>query len=87
MQYIPDMRIHCRRRPDGVFLFPERDKVRTGAMDDARGVRKTKNITWCPRDCILRPKAVIGCRCPVSGMPRKPIFTLDNSGQTVLSPY
>jgi hypothetical protein len=36
------MRIHCRRRPDGVFLLPERDKIQTGAMDDARGIRKTE---------------------------------------------
>jgi hypothetical protein len=27
-----------------------------------------------PRACILRPNAVIGCKCPVSGMLRKPIF-------------
>ena len=42
------MRIHCRRRPDGVFLFPERDKVQTGAMDDARSIRKTKKYYLVP---------------------------------------
>jgi hypothetical protein len=27
----------------------------------------------------LRPKAVIGCKCPVSGMLRKPIFIIYHS--------
>src|SRR5260370_32040428 len=42
------MRIHCRRGPDGVLLFPERDKVQTGAMDDARGIRKTEKCYLVP---------------------------------------
>jgi hypothetical protein len=33
----------------------------------------------------LRPKAVIGCKCPVSGMLRKPIFTIYTSGKTVVA--
>ena len=46
---------------------------------------RPKNITSCPRACILRPKAVIGCKCPVSGMLRKPIFTICNSRKTVVT--
>ena len=71
------MRIYCRRSPDGVLPFPERDKVQTGALDDARSIRKTEKCYLVPaRACILRPKAVIGCKCPVSGMLRKPIFMI-----------
>jgi hypothetical protein len=34
--------------PTGVFFFPERDKVETGAMDDARSVRKTEKYYLVP---------------------------------------
>jgi hypothetical protein len=37
------------------------------------------------RACILRPKAVIGCKCPVSGMLRKPIFIIYNSRKFVVT--
>src|SRR5580698_3229701 len=40
--------IHCRRGPDGVFLFPERDKVQTRAMDDASSIRKTEKCYLVP---------------------------------------
>jgi hypothetical protein len=46
---------------------------------------RPKNITSCPRACILRPKAVIGCKCPVSGMLRKPILIIYNSRKTVVT--
>jgi DNA phosphorothioation-dependent restriction protein DptH len=36
------MRIDCRRGPDGVLPFSERDKVQTSTMDDARSIRKTE---------------------------------------------
>src|SRR5579863_2141462 len=42
------MRIHCRGGPDGVLLFSERDKVQTGAMDDARSIRKTEKYYLVP---------------------------------------
>src|SRR3984957_15985005 len=51
------MRIHSRRRPDGVFLFPERDKVQTGAMDDARGIRKTEKYYLMPARLHLAPQS------------------------------
>jgi hypothetical protein len=33
----------------------------------------------------LRPKAVIGCKCPVSGMLRKPIFIIYTFRKTVVT--
>jgi hypothetical protein len=51
------MGIHCRRRPDGVFLFPEGDKVQTGAMDDARGIRKTEKYYLVPARLHLAPQS------------------------------
>jgi hypothetical protein len=42
-------RIHRRRGPDEVPLFPERDKVQTGAMGDARSIRlpQERSDIWC----------------------------------------
>ena len=42
------MRIHCTHGPDGVLLFPERDKVQTGAMNDACSIRKTEKCYLVP---------------------------------------
>jgi hypothetical protein len=60
------MRIHCRRSPDGYSSSPNGTKSRPALWTMRAASGRPKNVTSCPRACILRPKAVIGCKCPVS---------------------
>jgi hypothetical protein len=71
--------------PTGYSSSPNGTKSRPALWTMRAASGRPKNVTSCPRAFILRPKAVIGCRCPVNGMLRKPIFIIYNSCKTVVT--
>src|SRR5260370_26546100 len=60
--------------PAGYSFSQKGTKFRLAARTMGSASGRPINTTSCPRDCSLRASAVMGFRCPATGMLTKPIF-------------